>query len=121
MQALGPFNNLTNNCISFLRLLACNGVAAALAPAVCEEREFVPRGKCIALGQLVPLNPRAHHLGSRNTPALLSAGTGVSSFKYEKKVSTCFPVLPPLLFSPVVVLPSNRHLNEMCTHIKQVN
>lgn len=68
VQALGPFNNSTNNCILFLRLLACNGAAAALAPAVWEEREFVPRAKCIALGQLVPPNPRVHYLGSGSSP-----------------------------------------------------
>lgn len=68
IQALGPFNNSTNNCILFLRLLACNGAAAALAPAVWEEREFVPRAKFIALGQLVPPNPSVHYLGSGNSP-----------------------------------------------------
>lgn len=83
IQALGPFNNSTNNCILFLRLLACNGPAAALAPAVWEEREFVPRAKCIALGQLVPPNPRVNYPGSGNSlhPALSRNWSFQSLFK----------------------------------------
>lgn len=107
MQMLGSFHNPTNNGISFLRLLTRNGAAAAAwAPAVWEE-EFVPTGKCIALGQLVPLNPTAHHPGSRNNPALPQAGTGASScFSKDerKKVSMCFPALSP----SSVVLPNNK-------------
>lgn len=119
VQALGPFNNSTNNCILFLRLLACNGAAAALAPAVWEEREFVPRAKCIALGQLVPPNPRVHYLGGGNSPhSALSRNWSFQLLFQRYSIISIFPSTSPLLNSSQI---TESCLNEMCTLTEQVN
>lgn len=110
MQALGPFNNSTSNCVSFLRLLACNGAVAAWAPAVWEERECLCQGVSASPWVSWSLQIPEHILGA-GIPQLCSQQElelPVAFQKMKKKKNQHVSQFLPFCFSPFVVLPNNR-------------